>query len=96
MSSIKPIAYLFPRTSRAQTPNAPPYDGTRDVKSWIDPNPGSGPNVTYQTLDSKSSIVNLTIPVSEASTLNAQADLLRAEYDRSVAAADVARLTGRQ
>jgi len=26
--------------------------------------------------------------------LNAQADLLRAEYDRSVAAADVARLTG--
>jgi outer membrane protein TolC len=31
---------------------------------------------------------------SEASMLNAQADLLRAEYDRSVAAADVARLTG--
>jgi len=70
LSSFKPIAYLFPLTSRAQTPNAPPYDRTRDVKSWIDPNPGSGPNVTYQTLDSKSSIVNLTIPVSEASTLN--------------------------
>ena len=31
---------------------------------------------------------------SEASMFNAQADLLRAEYDRSVAAADVARLTG--
>ena len=31
---------------------------------------------------------------SEASMLNAQADLLRAEYDRSVAAADLARLTG--
>ena len=31
---------------------------------------------------------------SEASTLSAQADLLRAEYDRSVAAADLARLTG--
>ena len=31
---------------------------------------------------------------SEASTLNAQADLLRAEYDRSVAGADLARLTG--
>ena len=31
---------------------------------------------------------------SEASMLSAQADLLRAEYDRSVAAADLARLTG--
>ena len=31
---------------------------------------------------------------SEASLLSAQADLLRAEYDRSVAAADLARLTG--
>ena len=31
---------------------------------------------------------------SEASRLTAQADLLRAEYDRSVAAADLARLTG--
>jgi cobalt-zinc-cadmium efflux system outer membrane protein len=31
---------------------------------------------------------------SESSMLNAQADLLRAEYDRSVAAADLARLTG--
>ena len=31
---------------------------------------------------------------SEASLLNAQADLLRAEYDRSVAAAELARLTG--
>ena len=31
---------------------------------------------------------------SEASMFSAQADLLRAEYDRSVAAADVARLTG--
>jgi len=31
---------------------------------------------------------------AEASMLGAQADLLRAEYDRSVAAADVARLTG--
>jgi len=31
---------------------------------------------------------------SEASMLTAQADLLRAEYDRSVAAADLARLTG--
>ena len=31
---------------------------------------------------------------SEASVFNAQADLLRAEYDRSVAAADLARLTG--
>jgi len=29
----------------------------------------------------------------EASMLSAQADLLRAEYDRSVAAADLARLT---
>jgi multidrug efflux pump subunit AcrB/outer membrane protein TolC len=33
---------------------------------------------------------------TEASMLTAQADLLRAEYDRSVAAADVARLTGNQ
>jgi multidrug efflux pump subunit AcrB/outer membrane protein TolC len=32
---------------------------------------------------------------SEASTLSASADLLRAEYDRSVAAADLARLTGK-
>ena len=31
---------------------------------------------------------------SEASMLSAQADLLRAEFDRSVAAADLARLTG--
>jgi len=31
---------------------------------------------------------------SESSMLNAQADLLRAEYDRSVAAADLIRLTG--
>jgi multidrug efflux pump subunit AcrB/outer membrane protein TolC len=31
---------------------------------------------------------------SESSMLNAHADLLRAEYDRSVAAADLARLTG--
>ena len=31
---------------------------------------------------------------SEASVYNAQADLLRAEYDRNVAAADLARLTG--
>ena len=31
---------------------------------------------------------------SEASMLSAQADLLRAEYDRSVAAADLTRLTG--
>jgi outer membrane protein TolC len=31
---------------------------------------------------------------SEATMFNAQADLLRAEYDRSVAAADLARLTG--
>jgi len=31
---------------------------------------------------------------SEASMLSAQADLLRAEYDRSVAAADLARLVG--
>jgi len=31
---------------------------------------------------------------SEASMFSAQADLLRAEYDRSVAAADLARLTG--
>ena len=70
MSSIKPIAYLFPQTSRAQAPDAPPYDSSRKVKSWIDLNPGLGPNVTYQTLDSKSNIVNLTIPVSEAATLN--------------------------
>ena len=33
---------------------------------------------------------------SEASMLSAQADLLRAEYDRSVAAADLTRLTGNQ
>jgi outer membrane protein TolC len=33
---------------------------------------------------------------ADASTLNAEADLLRAEYDRSVAAADLARLTGNQ
>ena len=33
---------------------------------------------------------------SEASMLSAQADLLRAEYDRGVAAADLARLVGRQ
>ena len=33
-------------------------------------------------------------PDSEASKLSAQADWLRAEYDRSVAAADLARLTG--
>jgi outer membrane protein TolC len=33
---------------------------------------------------------------TEASMLTAQADLLRAEYDRSVAAADLARLTGNQ
>lgn len=33
---------------------------------------------------------------AEASMLNAQADLLRAEYDRSVAAAELARLTGRR
>ncbi len=32
---------------------------------------------------------------AEASRLSAQADLLRAEYDRSVAAADLARLTGK-
>ena len=31
---------------------------------------------------------------SDASMLNAQADLLRAEFDRNVAAADLARLTG--
>ena len=31
---------------------------------------------------------------SEASMLTAEADLLRAEYDRSVAAAELARLTG--
>ena len=31
---------------------------------------------------------------SEASVFNAQADVLRAEYDRSVAAGDLARLTG--
>ena len=31
---------------------------------------------------------------SEASVFSAQADVLRAEYDRSVAAADVARITG--
>ena len=31
---------------------------------------------------------------SEATMLSAQADLLRAEYDRGVAAADLARLTG--
>ena len=33
---------------------------------------------------------------SEASMLSARADLLRAEYDRSAAAADLARLTGRR
>ncbi|MBV9745744.1 MAG: TolC family protein, partial [Acidobacteriia bacterium] len=33
---------------------------------------------------------------AEASVFNAQADLLRAEYDRSVAAADLSRLIGRQ
>jgi multidrug efflux pump subunit AcrB/outer membrane protein TolC len=33
---------------------------------------------------------------AEASMLSARADLLRAEYDRSVAAADLARLTGNQ
>jgi hypothetical protein len=33
---------------------------------------------------------------SEASMFSAQADLLRAEYDRNVAAADLARLTGNQ
>jgi outer membrane protein TolC len=31
---------------------------------------------------------------SEASMLSAQADLLRAEFDRNVAAADLARITG--
>jgi outer membrane protein TolC len=31
---------------------------------------------------------------SEASVFSAQADLLRAEYDRSVAAAELARITG--
>jgi outer membrane protein TolC len=31
---------------------------------------------------------------SEASVFSAQADLLRAQYDRSVVAADLARLTG--
>ena len=31
---------------------------------------------------------------ADASMLNAQADFIRADYDRSVAAADVARLTG--
>jgi len=70
MSSTKAIAYLFPQTSRAETPNAPPYDGTRDVKSWVDPNPGPGPNVTYQMLDSQSNIIKVTMPISEASTLN--------------------------
>jgi outer membrane protein TolC len=33
---------------------------------------------------------------SEASMFSAQADLLRAEYDRSVAAADLARLIGQR
>jgi outer membrane protein TolC len=33
---------------------------------------------------------------SEASMLSASADLLRAEYDRSVAAADLARLVGHE
>src|SRR5579862_3816832 len=70
MSSTKPIAYLFPQTSRAETPDAPPYDGTRDVKSWVDPNPGPGPNVTYQMLDSQANIISVTMPISEASTLN--------------------------
>ena len=70
MSSIKPIAYLFPQTSRAQTPDAPPYDDTREVKSWVDPNPGAGPAVTYQMLDSQSNIVSVTLSVGEAATLN--------------------------
>jgi outer membrane protein TolC len=33
---------------------------------------------------------------TQASMLNAQADLLRAEYDSSIAAADLSRLTGTQ
>jgi hypothetical protein len=70
MSSIKPIAYLFPQTSRAQTPDAPPYDGTREVKSWVDPNPGAGPTVTYQMLDSQSNIVSVRLSIGEASSLN--------------------------
>jgi hypothetical protein len=70
MSSTKPIAYLFPQTSRAQTPDAPPYDNARKVKSWKDPNPGPGPNVTYQMLDPMGNIISVTIPITEASTLN--------------------------
>jgi hypothetical protein len=70
MSSTKPIAYLFPQTSRAQTPDAPPYDTTREVKSWVDPNPGAGPTVTYQMLDAQSNIVSVTLSIGEASTLN--------------------------
>lgn len=70
MSSIKPIAYLFPQTSRAETPDAPPYDDTREVKSWVDPSPGAGPSVRYQVLDSNANIISLTLSIAEASTLN--------------------------
>jgi len=70
MSSIKQIAYLFPQTSRAQTPDAPPYDSTRKVKFWVDPNPGAGPTVTYQVLDPNANVISLTLSISEASTLN--------------------------
>jgi hypothetical protein len=48
----------------------PPYDGTREVKSWVDPNPGAGPTVTYQVLDPNAKIISLTLPIAEASTLN--------------------------
>ena len=70
MSSIKPIAYLFPQTSRAETPDARPYEDTREVKSWVDPNPGTGPTVTYQVLDPNANIISLTLSIAEASTLN--------------------------
>jgi len=70
MSSTKPIAYLFPQTSRAQTPDAPAYDDTREVKSWVDPNPGPGPTVSYTMLDPSYNLVTVTMAVEEASTLN--------------------------
>lgn len=67
MITTQAIKYLFPETSRQATPSAPPFDPTKNVKSWVDPNPTTG---SYFVLDPNGKVISLTLPIAEASTLN--------------------------
>lgn len=70
---LKDITYLFPVTTRTQTPSAPVFDPTKNEKTWTDPNPivGTDGLVTYTVLNSAGSdFTSLKLSKADAMALN--------------------------